>query len=60
MHGALGGMAQRPDVEVDAALLEGQKFLGDEGLRQARIALYHHGHSLRACHGSQMALLGCI
>ena len=36
----VGRMAQRPDFESQAALLQSQQFLRDEGLRQARITLH--------------------
>src|SRR5436190_22232122 len=39
MHAIIGGTAQRNDEEIEAAALERGDFLGDEGLREPRIAL---------------------
>ena len=49
MHGPLGRMAQGPDFQVQAALLEGQDFLGDEGFGKARIAFHDDGDA-PVCH----------
>ncbi len=37
--GGIGGVAQRTDVEAESPRLEGAHLLGDEGLRQPRVAL---------------------
>lgn len=36
----IGRMAQRPDLEGQAALLQAEQFLRDERLREARVALH--------------------
>src|SRR4051812_3038344 len=43
MHAVVGRTAQRNDDEVEAAALELGDFLGDEGLREPRIALQDEG-----------------
>ncbi len=39
----LGRVPQRPDFEVEPAILQGQDFLRDEGLGEARITLHDDG-----------------
>jgi hypothetical protein len=43
MDGAVGRMAQRDDADVEAARLQPEDLLGDEGLAQPRIALEDEG-----------------
>ena len=43
MAGAVGRMAQRDDVDVEAALFEREDLLRDESLREARIAFEDKG-----------------
>ena len=48
VHGGIGRVAQRHDQQRQAAALERQQLLRDEGLGQARPALDHDGDALRA------------
>ena len=43
MHGPLGRVPKRPDIEREPSLFEGQDFLGDEGLGKAWIAFHDDG-----------------
>ena len=43
----IGRVAQRPDFEAQTGFFKGDKFLCDEGLRQARPTFYTNGESER-------------
>ena len=60
MHLAVGRMAQGDDLELQAEPLQRQDLLGDEGLRQARVALDQDGDAagqgdLRVAAAAQLA-----